>query len=197
MNLFLSVYQELKQLIDPGVALFIGILTILITKNSDKSSIARERLELVYHPLFLSIEPHLYKKISSNDIKEFLTLFEELESKHSLFIYPSLRFWVKDIKNRISPPIVEYDDAWFIICDYISKEYDRLCKLAYMPLRSTAYRVNNRQYKNKFSLYLGMIKLALPSIAFITILLFMSFPELVPIGYVLLFALLFNASLNR
>lgn len=201
MDFLIPVYNEIKQLLEPSVALFIGIITILITKNPEKSAIARERLELVYHPLFLSIEPYLYKNVGPGDVGDFLLLFKELEAKHSLFIYPSLRYWVKYFQSCSKPSdekFYKYEEReWCIICDYITKEYDRLCKLTYMPLRSTAYRVNNRQYKTKFSLYLGMIKLSLPAIAFITVLLLLIFPELVPIGYVLLILWLFNASFNR
>jgi len=197
MDFLLSAYEELKQLLDPGIALFIGILSILITKNSYKSSVARERLELVYHPLFLSIEPYLYKEIGAEDLKKFIILFEELELKHSLYIYPSLRYWVKDIKKHTNYSFKKYENDWIIICNYISKEYDKLCKLAYMPLRSTAYRVNNRQYKDNFSLFLGVIKLIWPNLVFITILVFMTSPKLVPIGYLLLFAWLINTSFNH
>lgn len=201
MDFLIPIYSELKQLLDPSVALFIGILTITVSKNSERSSVARERLETVYHPLFLSIEPHLYKNVGPSDVKDFLLLFTELEAKHSLFIYPSLRYWVKYFQNHPKPSdekFYEYEEReWCIICDYITKEYDRLCKLAYMPLRSTAYRVNNRQYKTKFSLYLGMIKLNLLAIAFVTVMLLLIFPELIPVGYVLLILWIFNASFNR
>lgn len=201
MDFLIPIYNELKQLLEPSVALVIGILTIVITKNSDKSSAARERLELVYHPLFLGIEPHLYKNVVPCDVEDFLLLFDELESKYSLFIYPSLRYWIKKFRNNknVNPNkhFRDEDSDWETICDYISKEYDKLCKLAYMPLRSTAYRMNNSQYKTKFSMYLGMIKLGLPALTLYTLLFALIFPQLVILGYFLIFMFLLNAFFDR
>lgn len=49
-------------LLEPSVTLTLGIFTLLISRNSNLSTVARERLDKVYHPLFLEIEPFLYKK---------------------------------------------------------------------------------------------------------------------------------------
>ena len=49
-------------LLEPSVTLTLGIFTLLISRNSNLSTLARERLDKVYHPLFLEIEPFYTKK---------------------------------------------------------------------------------------------------------------------------------------
>lgn len=39
-------------LLEPSVTLTLGIFTLLISRNSNLSTLARERLDKVYHPLF-------------------------------------------------------------------------------------------------------------------------------------------------
>ena len=78
-------------LLEPSVTLTLGIFTLLISRNSNLSTLARERLDKVYHPLFLEIEPFLYKKVSLNDINAFLSKYYELENSHSRLIDPVLR----------------------------------------------------------------------------------------------------------
>ena len=65
-------------LLEPSVTLTLGIFTLLISRNSNLSTVARERLDKVYHPLFLEIEPFLYKKVSLDDISPFLSKYYEL-----------------------------------------------------------------------------------------------------------------------
>lgn len=74
-------------LLEPSVTLTLGIFTLLISRNSNLSTVARERLDKVYHPLFLEIEPFLYKKVSLDDISPFLSKYYELENSHSLLFY--------------------------------------------------------------------------------------------------------------
>ena len=59
-------------LLNPTVTFFVGILTVLMARNNTVFSIARERLIYAYQPLFMEIEPFLYKKTTYNDIVPFL-----------------------------------------------------------------------------------------------------------------------------
>lgn len=49
-------------LLEPSVTLTLGIFTLLISRNSNLSTLARERLDKVYHPLFFEIEPFFIQK---------------------------------------------------------------------------------------------------------------------------------------
>lgn len=77
--------------LNPSVTFIIGILTVLLTRNANQSSTARERLDKVYHPLFISIEPLLYKSVNYDDVSSFLDKYYELEEKYSLLLTPRLR----------------------------------------------------------------------------------------------------------
>ena len=95
-------------LLEPSVTLTLGIFTLLISRNSNLSTVARERLDKVYHPLFLEIEPFLYKKVSLDDISPFLSNSQYLERNtmnqkiHTLFLLTP--FYVKrfvGLKNHL------------------------------------------------------------------------------------------------
>lgn len=194
LTLLLKVYGEFKELFEPTVVLVIGIFTLIITKNSNKYAVSRERVEYVYHPLFISIEPYLYKNVSPSDVRPFLDKFKELDAKYSLLIYPSLRqhieFFVK--QNRKADPYDLINSEWFLICDYICNDYDKLCRIAHLPVRSTAYRLNRKQFKTKFSLYVATLKMLLPNILFITLIIAFVFPTIIPIAYLIVIAFLLH-----
>ena len=165
----LPTFQQLETLlnsvISPALSLFICFITLAYQYFSSQSPIAKERLELAYHPLFLSVEPFLYKKVSYQDITPFIATFLQIEKDHSLLLYPSLRQHMHRIidNKKLSCKINDYDiDDWTLICNYISNDYDKLCKRAHIPLRSTAYRLNYRQYSSKFRMIAGLFTLNLP-----------------------------------
>ena len=95
----INLEKIINILLEPSVTLTLGIFTLLISRNSNLSAIARERLDKVYHPLFLEIEPFLYKKISLNDINAFLSKYYELENSYSLLIDPVLRQEIRWLKK--------------------------------------------------------------------------------------------------
>lgn len=183
----LNLSSIIDVLLQPSVTFTIGILTILISRNSNRSSAARERLEHVYHPLFIAIEPFLYKSVSYQEISPFIQKYNSIEKDYSLFINPSLRQTVKRLSKADKFDKNNRNNDWFLTCDYVSKEYDKLCKLSHMPIRSISYRINNRQFKNKTSMLLACIWITLPGILFCTLIMAFIFPKFVIACYALLF----------
>lgn len=157
--------QTLKDILDlllnPTVTFFIGILTVLMSRNNNAFSTARERLTLAYHPLFVELEPLLYQKVCYDDIVPFLQKYREIEKQYALFINPTLRNAINNINEFSFDIIPEFDgyehDTWFEICDVMSRDYDSLCRQCHIPVRSISYRIENKQYRNRFSLFLGWI----------------------------------------
>lgn len=146
--------------LEPSVVLLTGILTCLVTKNSNKHAIALERLQYAYHPLFLLAEPYLYKEISFEYANIFVAQFNKISSEYSLYIYPSLRYWITLMDTSVKT--LNYSDMqeyWTEICRYIDHDYDKLCKRSHMPLRSSAYRLNTKEYETKTKMWLYTIKL--------------------------------------
>lgn len=171
--------------LNPSVTFIIGILTVLLTRNANQSSTARERLDKVYHPLFISIEPLLYKSVNYDDVSSFLDKYYELEEKYSLLLTPRLRQLIRNLPKQKTPySKVEDYNPWFEICKYISKDYDKLCRQAHLPVRSISYRLFYGQYSSKLSMVFMAIYLSMPAIIFATLLLVFVFPRLLVIFYI-------------
>lgn len=183
--------------LNPSITFIIGILTVLLTRNANQSSTARERLDKVYHPLFISIEPLLYKSVNYDDVSSFLDKYYELEEKYSLLLTPRLRQLIRNLPKQKTPySKVEDYNPWFEICKYISKDYDKLCRQAHLPVRSISYRLFYGQYSSKLSMVFMAIYLSMPAIIFATLLLVFVFPRLLVIFYIFLFMFLFDTALK-
>ena len=75
-------------LLSPTIAFLTAILALVIDSKSNRSPVARERVEKVYHPLFMEIEPLLYRNnLSSDMIDPFLKKYQQLENEYSLCIF--------------------------------------------------------------------------------------------------------------
>ncbi len=156
MSNFISTFKNyFLLLLEPIIALLIGILTVLVTKNSNTYNAARERLNNAYHPIFIIAEPYLFKSIDITFAKYFIDEYYKIENLYSLYIYPSLRLRVDLLSKIIANDYNQSkaDEHWKLICQYLNKDYDNLCRKAHMPLRSTSYRMNYKQFSDKFSLY--------------------------------------------
>ena len=64
---------------NPIITAVIGFFTLYLTRKYNYKSIARERLDHVYHPLFLEIEPFLFKNVTYTDIQHIVDKYMELE----------------------------------------------------------------------------------------------------------------------
>ena len=185
-------------LLEPSVTLTLGIFTLLISRNSNLSTVARERLDKVYHPLFLEIEPFLYKKVSLDDISPFLSKYYELENSHSLLIDPVLRQKIRWLEKPSALQENKYGyNQWFRICDQISKTYDKLCKQAHIPVRSISYRINYEQYHSKIRMVFACIWIELPAIAFFSLILGFLSTRLLIVAYMLFLLFLLKIFLDN
>lgn len=185
-------------LLEPSVTLTLGIFTLLISRNSNLSTVARERLDKVYHPLFLEIEPFLYKKVSLDDIYPFLSKYYELENSHSLLIDPVLRQEIRWLEKPSALQENKYGyNQWFRICDQISKTYDKLCKQAHIPVRSISYRINYEQYHSKIRMIFVCIWIELPAIAFFSLILGFLSTRLLIVAYMLFLLFLLKIFLDN
>ena len=164
----MNFFKILELSLYPITTLIVGGMSYMLGRSANLMSISRERLEKVYHPLFLSIEPFLYKQITFEEITPFIDCYNTLEKDFLLFIHPSLQQYMRCIcsRKKLLPADKYSSGEWYAICNHISREYDRLCKRAYIPIRSVAYRLNYKQYSSKISMYLGLLWLHLPAILF-------------------------------
>lgn len=170
-------------LFSASITLFLGILTLIITRTSNRSATARERLDKVYHPLFMSAEPLLYRPVSFNDLRSFILFYRKLESDYSLLISPTLRCAMYSLCNSSNPcpDNSGTDNPWYYVCKVISREYDHLCRMSYLPVRSVSYRYNRAQYSSRVSLFFAFLWIQLPAIIFFGIMLGALCPMILPI----------------
>lgn len=176
------------------VALCIGVLSIIISRNANRSAVARERLEKVYHPLFLSLEPFLYKPaITKEEITPFLNLYKDLEEKYSILISPELR-WQMQLLSADDFPIIhkkDVSDPFFSVCKDVSHEYDKLCRLAHLPTRSLDYRNHHNQFSSRLAKFFFLLGTFSPALIVLFFVLALQFPVLVkPAFYGLLLLIL-------
>lgn len=190
-----------KSFLKPFVSIVIGVLTVLISRKANHSSVARERLDKVYHPLFIAIEPYLYKNgLVYNDVVPFLTVYRTIEKKYSLLITPSLRQELNlldEVKNSCFSTNKNGYNHWFQICTHISKEYDKLCRQSYLPVRNISYRLYYKQYRSKISMIFAFICLQLPAIIIFTLVLGIISPFILLISYCLFFIFLPYTLINE
>ncbi len=184
----------LNILLNPIITALIGFFTLRRSLNSNKREISRERLDSVYHPLFLEIEPFLYKNVKYSDIEHFVSLYMELEKEHSLLITPLFRQQMHNIYNKkhLSPSDKYHDGDWNCICKQFSKDYDKLCKYALIPTRSIVYRLYAHQYKSKFQMCLAWFWVFLPFFIFISFILGFFDPNILYAFWLLLLMSLIN-----
>lgn len=192
----------LNLLLNPTVTFFVGILTVLMARNNTVFSIARERLIYAYQPLFMEIEPFLYKKTTYNDIVPFLQKYREIEKQYALYVSPTLRNAINGINEFSFDEIPEYEDykydEWFKLCHILSHDYDSLCRQCHIPVRSIAYRVTNKQYRNCFLLMLGMFWMELPFIVGLaSIICMFAFPQFAFIPYIAIGVILLRKIFER
>lgn len=190
----------LEILLNPFVSVLIGGLTIFFSFNHNRSSCARERLDKVYGPLFLAIEPFLYRKgLSYDDVSSFISTYNDLEQRYHLLINPSLYLMMHQLSRDNACFVSDKDgyNHWFRICRQISKEYDKLCRQSYLPVRSIEYRLHYQQYSSKLSMFLASAYLQLPAIIIFTLALGIVAPPILFISYGLFFIYLFHAVLDE
>lgn len=161
LNLATIIKKYILILLEPIIVLIIGLFTVLTTRNSTKHTVDLKRLTHAYHPIFLAAEPYLFKAIDKPSAIKFMDAYNEIEKEYSLYIYPSLRYRADHLRLSLKSDndLSSINEHWMIICKYIDKDYDKLSKVSYMPIRSTAYRLNKDQFSSKASLYWGMFKI--------------------------------------
>ena len=185
--------QFFASLFSTTVALFVGLLSIRVASKSNRMSLARERLDKVYQPLFREIEPLLYKKsIKYDEITSFLELYHDLENQYALLISPRLRLEITYLRPDYFP-LTSYKygyNSWNEVCFLVSHDYDRLCRHARLPIRGLRYRYAHRQFRSPIFLIFVGVWLWLPSILAVSLVLILLSPKLFEAAFAAFFAIL-------
>lgn len=145
----------------------------MFNSKSHKKDISFERLEKVYHPLFLKIESNLYKKnIELEELNSLIAKFNKINNQYSLYIDPDLKYYINELSDKDNYTSDYIITCWLFVCRHIDHTYDKLCKLCNIPIRNRTYRVRNRQYESKPKLFLHIFILTFPQTLIFFILLY-------------------------
>ncbi|MBU5308425.1 hypothetical protein KQI18_11620 [Clostridioides mangenotii] len=151
--------QILSIMLNPVMVLTVGILTILFNSKSNRKSTSFIKLEKVYHPLFLEIEPYLFKNISPEFTNDFIEKYNEIYEKNSLYVDINLHYDLQEFQYFLRIGSEEWcNKYWFKICNNINNNYDKLCKTTDLPIRSILYRLNKQQYRTKLEMFIMFLR---------------------------------------
>lgn len=165
MNFFDSLLKNLQT--NSDLLNFIGILftvvaSIYIFKKEASISFVRERYEKLIFPLFNLLEPVLYQKVQSVDLKNALQI---IELNKSLADGKLLELYYYCSQNLTQQNFNQ-------LCSYIDKLYDNSCRRLGLKTRSFSYRIARHQYKHwGYFLFYALISTFLWAIALIATLL--------------------------
>lgn len=155
MNFIDQIFHNSEAIFD--ALNFIGILatvivSVYIFKAETITTFAKERHEKLICPLFITMEPYLY----SNQIPDILpTILNIIEENRVLADGKLLSIYYY---CQINPNGNNYWD----LCRYIDIAFDKSCKRMKLKLRPITYRINRKQYPNRFYLIWYFVLFALP-----------------------------------
>ncbi|MCP1103562.1 hypothetical protein M2454_002898 [Aequitasia blattaphilus] len=139
-------------LIGTLIAAILGGLVALYTiKAQPSSSLVRERHDLLFSPLFMTLEPILFSKIDTEVMEKALAIIAgnlNLADGSTLDVYRTCR----------SHPT---QNSFMELCTYVNKNYDRSCRRLGLKRRNLEYRIAHRQYASKLSFILYVLALVL------------------------------------
>lgn len=141
INSFFSLLNNSDLLNFFGMLIVFG-LGYFFDKRPVDFSEYKSRHEKLYAPLFLTLEPALYKTLDQNVLSKAL----EIISSNLSIVDGKLLEIYRDCAMEPSP------ESFRELCKYADQAFDQSCKNIRLKQRSISYRLNNKQYKNKFVL---------------------------------------------
>ncbi|MBS5784055.1 MAG: hypothetical protein KID04_14430 [Clostridium sp.] len=125
---------------------------------------ARERFNKAYLPLFVAIDPYLYKKINAAQAEKIIPVFESVLQNSYELLNPYLSKYLKAFIDGLSYHSVD-QRAFELICRYVDIDYERLKSVLHLPKRNILFKYRFEQRlkfgKEKADYYLDIVIQAL------------------------------------
>ena len=118
-------------------------------KNPQKTKILEKQLYYVYLPLFKKMENNLYKSISPQIALEYISFFNTIKSKHYELIDGELINIFQIFQNTTTESFVSYA-VYDSVCQELDKLFENTRHKLYLPTRTIAYKLNNRQFPKTY-----------------------------------------------
>ena len=119
----------------------------ILDGGKNKIDITRDRLSKAYLPLFKAIEPYLYKKISLSEATKIAPVLKSVLHNSYALLDPYLSVNIKDFLVQFSFQNVD-QQAFYLICQYVDSDYEKLKKVLGLPKRSIIFRRQHDQLTN-------------------------------------------------
>lgn len=165
----------------PWAGIFLAIYLVYYAFRFQYSKQPLEKqLYKVYLPMFMTLEPVLYKKISDigyHKVQEIIDELNVIVDNHYELTYPSIVHWCRLLKRRLNEP--EYpqerkDKLFNYLCHLVDREFEKTRKKMFLPTRSLSYRLNNNQFRNRNEMIAGILILSFPQLLTIVTMLSLS-----------------------
>ena len=129
-----------------------GVITVWVQSKNRNTLVIRERYEKLYFPMFVCLEPFLFKPLDAQ-CKIALNRAIQIYLKNR-----SLAGGRLDLRVYSCQPVSKCKKDDFVeLCDYVSREYDKLSKQLGIPIRSLLYRYKRNQFKTKYGAVIFII----------------------------------------
>lgn len=163
--------------------LFVPILLAIISSyvtfkmgvKPEKQKTSRLMFENSFLPIFNYVEKDLYNKsLSLEEVQELSNHILTILSTSNGYYHPSVKDYALKLKRSSKNNYMEH---WIYFSKRFSYRYDKICKDIGVPLRHSAYRLNQRQYTDWSELTILCFKLFWPA-AIIMLIMFYLFYRL-------------------
>lgn len=147
-------------------------LSIYLVYYAYRFQYAKQTLEKqlykVYLPMFVLLEPFLYKKINEigyNKIQEIIDELAIIVDRHYELVDPSVLHWCRLLKRRLNEPeysLEQKEELYNHFCYLVDKEFEKTRRKMFLPTRGISYRLNNNQYRNKTEMTFAFLVVTVP-----------------------------------
>ncbi|NJD02039.1 MAG: hypothetical protein FIA99_05465 [Ruminiclostridium sp.] len=147
---------EFYSVVSGFIAIAVTLLGIYLSHKANFSNAYEKQFNETYAPLFISLEPYLYRNLPYDAAKEYAILFEKTIKEHYVLCHPSFieyaSLFCTAVKNNES-----YEYFFKKLCAHVDSYYDKLRRNIKLPLRGISYRLQFEQYKSKSGVTLAII----------------------------------------
>lgn len=116
----------------------------IVRKERIKSS--RLIFERSYSKVFRLIEYDLYSKsIELKIVKYYGAKIIQILDNSNMYYYPSLKVYAERLRDADEE---DFQELWAYFSHRYDIEYDRVCKIIKIPIRTRVYRLSRKHYEN-------------------------------------------------
>ncbi|WP_438349904.1 hypothetical protein ACP8HI_04335 [Paenibacillus sp. FA6] len=147
-----------------------GILIFYGYRYQFSKAPLENQLKLVYLPMFVLLEPDLYKPSNEIGITRLRIVAAEISTivqNHYELVDPSIVHWSRLFRCAVDKDGFSHEEItehYIHLCQLVDREFERTRKKMHLPTRDIYYRINNDQFTSKSRLYLSVIFVAIPPI---------------------------------